>query len=72
MLREGGLADPEPARVTNALLEGIRRAGMGRLPMPDTAKEIRQRIEFLRRIDRGWPDVSDEGLEAGAKRSDAA
>ena len=33
--------------------------------MPDTAKEIRQRIEFLRRIDRGWPDVSDAGLEAG-------
>ena len=64
VLREGAVADPEPERVTNALLDGIRRSGIGRLPWPEAAKAIRQRIEFLRRIDQGWPDMSDAGLEA--------
>ena len=58
------LADPEPERVTDALLEGIRRTGVGRLPWSEPAKGVRQRIEFLRRIDQEWPDVSDAGLEA--------
>jgi ATP-dependent helicase HrpB len=64
VLREGTLADPEPERVTDALLEGIRRTGVGRLPLSEPAKGVRQRIEFLRRIDQEWPDVSDTGLEA--------
>ena len=63
-LREGTLADPEPERVTDALLEGIRRTGLGRLPLSELAKGVRHRIEFLRRIDQKWPDVSDTGLEA--------
>ena len=56
--------DPESERVTDALLEGIRRTGVGRLPLSKLAKGVRQRIEFLRRIDQKWPDVSDTGLEA--------
>ncbi len=64
VLREGALADPEPERMTGALLEGIRRTGVGCLPLSETAKGGRQRIEFLRRIDQEWPDVSDLGLEA--------
>ncbi len=64
VLREGALADPEPERMTDALLEGIRRTGVGCLPLSETAKGVRQRIEFLRRIDQEWPDVSDLGLEA--------
>ncbi len=64
VLREGGLADPDPERVTNALLEGIRSIGIGGLPWPETATGIRQRIAFLRRIDGGWPDLSDTALEA--------
>jgi len=50
--------------VTDALLEGIRRTGVGCLPWSEMAKGVRQRIEFLRRIDQEWPDVSDAGLEA--------
>ena len=34
VLREGTLSDPDPERVTNALLEGIRRGGLGRLRGP--------------------------------------
>jgi ATP-dependent RNA helicase HrpB len=63
VLREGVLGNPEPEKVTNALLEGIRRCGLDRLPWPEAAKGIRQRVAFLRRIDEGWPDLGDAALE---------
>ncbi|HKU60552.1 MAG TPA: ATP-dependent helicase HrpB [Gemmatimonadales bacterium] len=64
VLREGPLNDPEPERVTNALLGGIGKAGIGRIPWPPAALVLRQRIAFLRRIDERWPDLSDAALEA--------
>jgi ATP-dependent helicase HrpB len=64
VLREVSLADVAPERVADALLDGIRRMGVGRLPWPESAKGIRQRIQFLRRIHEGWPDLSDAALEA--------
>jgi ATP-dependent helicase HrpB len=64
VLHEGAMSDPDPERVTNALLDGIRRVGVGRLPWTEGATGIRQRVEFLRRIERDWPDVSDAALEA--------
>jgi ATP-dependent helicase HrpB len=64
VLREVPLSDPDPERVTKALLEGIRRGGLGRLPWPEGATRTRQRIAFLRRIDQGWPDLSDAALGA--------
>jgi ATP-dependent helicase HrpB len=64
VLREGTLGDPDPERVTNALLEGIRRRGLDRLPWSEAAVGIRQRVAFLRRLDEGWPDLSDAALEA--------
>jgi ATP-dependent helicase HrpB len=65
VLREAPLRDADPQLVTDALLEGIRRDGVGALPWSDSARTLRQRVGFLRQLDSGWPDWSDAGLEAG-------
>ncbi|MET8813325.1 ATP-dependent helicase HrpB [Streptomyces sp. NPDC004549] len=59
------LADPETALVRAALLEGLRREGLGLLRWSEGATALRRRLAFLR-AQRGepWPDVSDEALYA--------
>ncbi|MFJ6543802.1 ATP-dependent helicase HrpB [Streptomyces sp. NPDC091385] len=59
------LADPEPAVVRAALLDGLRREGLGLLRWSEGATALRRRLAFLR-AQRGepWPDVSDEALYA--------
>lgn len=57
------LKSPEPALVREALLDGLRREGLGLLRWSPHARELRQRLAFLHReVGRGWPDVSDEAL----------
>ncbi|WCN00775.1 ATP-dependent RNA helicase [Streptomyces sp. M92] len=59
------LADPDPSLVRNALLEGLRREGLGLLRWPADAEVLRQRLAFLRqRLGDPWPDVSDDALHA--------
>jgi ATP-dependent helicase HrpB len=60
------LAAPDPAAVTTALLEGIRREGLGALPWTDAARSLQSRVAFLARLDAdsGWPDLSDPHLLA--------
>ncbi|WP_018545696.1 ATP-dependent helicase HrpB [Streptomyces sp. LaPpAH-108] len=61
------LADPEPELVRAALLDGLRREGLGLLKWSEGAAALRRRLAFLRaRLGEPWPDVSDEALYARA------
>jgi ATP-dependent helicase HrpB len=65
VLSDQGLPDPDPEQVRQALLDGIRRAGVPSLPWTRELYQWRARVAFLRRIDgpeSDWPDVSDEVL----------
>ncbi|WP_329121835.1 ATP-dependent RNA helicase [Streptomyces sp. NBC_01353] len=58
-LREG--ADPELVR--SALLDGLRREGLGLLRWSRESEELRQRLGFLHRVlGEPWPEVTDESL----------
>jgi ATP-dependent helicase HrpB len=60
---------PDSEDLANALLTGIRTEGIGILPWTVHAKRLRQRVEFMRRIDPNrWPDWSDAGLTASMER----
>lgn len=63
VLGDAALRDPDPARVAEALLEGVRRLGVAALPWSDAARRVRERLGFLHALDPAWPDVSDLALE---------
>ncbi|MEP6572438.1 MAG: ATP-dependent helicase HrpB [Gemmatimonadota bacterium] len=63
ILSEAPLREPDPAHVLATLLEGIRREGLAVLPWTDSAQGVRQRAEFLRRLEPDLPDLSDATLE---------
>ncbi|HEX8212736.1 MAG TPA: ATP-dependent helicase HrpB [Longimicrobium sp.] len=65
VLRESHLADADPERITAALLDGLRERGLAALPWSKGARQLQERLVFLRRADASWPDASDEGLLAG-------
>ncbi|MET7932286.1 ATP-dependent helicase C-terminal domain-containing protein [Streptomyces sp. NPDC005322] len=57
------LAAPDPALVREALLEGLRREGLGLLRWSAQAAAVRQRLAFVHReLGEPWPDVSDAAL----------
>ncbi|WP_030167537.1 ATP-dependent RNA helicase [Streptomyces sp. NRRL S-813] len=59
------LADPDPGRVRNALLDGLRREGFRLLRWSPDAEVLRLRLAFLHRhLGEPWPDVGDEALHA--------
>ncbi|EGX60756.1 ATP-binding RNA helicase [Streptomyces zinciresistens K42] len=59
------LREADPARVREALLDGLRREGFGLLRWTPDARVLRQRLAFLRlRLGEPWPDVGDEALHA--------
>jgi ATP-dependent helicase HrpB len=62
VLREGPTRDPDPARVTAALLQGIRETGAEALPWTSPARAVQARVGFVGRLEGGWPDLSDEAL----------
>jgi ATP-dependent helicase HrpB len=62
VLEDHPLAQPNPADVTNAMLEGIRKEGVDRLPWSDAARRLRARLAFVHYLQPDWPDQSDEGL----------
>lgn len=56
---------PDPEKVTAALLQGLRSAGVGELGWTRQLRQWQARVLFLRRVlgaDQ-WPDISDERLE---------
>lgn len=56
---------PDAAMVEQALLDEVRRKGVGALGWGERAGGLRERVAFLRVNDPGWPDLSDAALEAG-------
>ncbi|MFO0774512.1 MAG: ATP-dependent helicase HrpB [Nitrospiraceae bacterium] len=65
VLRDQGLSQPDPEAVRACLCQGIRRAGLSRLPWTQEVDQWRARVALLRRVggmDSGWPDLSDEAL----------
>ncbi|MGA5195053.1 ATP-dependent helicase HrpB [Streptomyces exfoliatus] len=53
----------EPVLVREALLDGLRREGLGLLRWSREAGELRQRLAFLHReLGEPWPDVADDSL----------
>ncbi|MFH8242470.1 ATP-dependent RNA helicase [Streptomyces sp. NPDC018321] len=59
------LAAPDSSLLRDALLEGLRREGLGLLRWPADAEVLRQRLAFLRRrLGDPWPDVSEDALHA--------
>ncbi|MEU6167627.1 ATP-dependent helicase HrpB [Streptomyces tanashiensis] len=56
-------AGAEPALVREALLDGLRREGLGLLRWRREAGELRERLAFLHReLGAPWPDVADGAL----------
>ncbi|MFE5510755.1 ATP-dependent helicase HrpB [Streptomyces sp. NPDC056529] len=56
-------AGADRALVREALLDGLRREGLGLLRWSREAGELRERLAFLRReVGEPWPDVSEEAL----------
>lgn len=57
---------PAEASAANAdiLARGIAGLGIGLLPWTKAQRQLRERVDFLRRaeLEQGWPDLSDEGL----------
>jgi ATP-dependent helicase HrpB len=62
VLDESPLPRPDPARLRQAVLDGVRSRGLSVLPWSDRARRIRERLAFLHRLDPSWPDVSDQVL----------
>lgn len=57
------LKQPDPALVREALVEGLRREGLGLLRWTRDTGALRERLAFLHReLGEPWPDVSDEAL----------
>jgi ATP-dependent helicase HrpB len=53
------------ARVAAALLEGVRVKGVANLPCwTDETRQLRARIDFLHRRVEGWPEPTDEAIQA--------
>ncbi|GAA4928112.1 ATP-dependent RNA helicase [Actinoplanes utahensis] len=57
------LADPDPARLREALVAGLRAEGLGLLTWSRNAEELRNRLAFAHAaLGEPWPDVSDTAL----------
>lgn len=65
VLSEQALSHPDSALIEQALLDGVRRAGIRTLAWTPELEQWRARIHFLRHLegtDSTWPDLSDETL----------
>ncbi|MFD4128846.1 ATP-dependent helicase HrpB [Streptomyces globisporus] len=59
------LKQPDPELVRGALVEGLRREGLGLLRWTRDTEQLRSRLAFLHRVPGApWPDVSDGALLA--------
>jgi len=57
------LRRPDPQRLAATILAEVARQGVGVLPWPPAAVELRQRMAFLHhQVGEPWPDVSDAAL----------
>ncbi|MCA1273067.1 ATP-dependent helicase HrpB, partial [Streptomyces sp. 7G] len=59
------LKQPDPELVRGALVDGLRREGLGLLRWNRDTEQLRSRLAFLHRVlGAPWPDVSDAALLA--------
>ncbi|MFU8851445.1 ATP-dependent RNA helicase [Micromonospora sp. SL1-18] len=66
-LADRPLAAPDQELVADAVLAGLRRAGLGLLTWTPEATALRRRLAFCRQaLGDEWPDVSEAALLAGA------
>ena len=64
-LRSEALPRPDPQRLRDAFLEGIRKNGLDCLPWRPKLRVWQARVNFLHRLLNGqWPDLSDAHLTA--------
>ncbi|MGW1405893.1 ATP-dependent helicase HrpB [Streptomyces sp. NPDC002403] len=57
------LKQPAPGPVREALVEGLRREGLGLLRWTRESEQLRERLAFLHReLGAPWPDVSQDAL----------
>ncbi|UJB41479.1 ATP-dependent helicase HrpB [Streptomyces sp. A1-5] len=62
-LSAGALGAPDPGLLRDAVVEGLRREGLGLLRWTAGATAVRQRMAFLHReLGAPWPEVSDAAL----------
>ncbi|WP_412747109.1 ATP-dependent helicase HrpB [Krasilnikovia sp. MM14-A1004] len=66
-LTERRLDAPDPQRLRAAVLDGLRREGLGLLTWTDAAARLRQRLAFAHAaLGEPWPAVDDAALLAAA------
>ncbi|MGC2855496.1 ATP-dependent helicase HrpB [Novispirillum sp. DQ9] len=66
VLDDKPLPAPDPARLAEGLIDGIRRTGPHVLPWDKRSEQLRARIAFLHAAEGApWPDVCDTALLAG-------
>jgi ATP-dependent helicase HrpB len=63
-VEEVSLGAPDKGQVADLLKGEVEREGLKGLRWGERASALRARLAFLRGLDDGWPDVSDEGLMA--------
>ncbi|HJX18494.1 MAG TPA: ATP-dependent helicase HrpB [Acidiferrobacterales bacterium] len=66
VLDSAPLKKADPGKLRAAMLEGVRRMGLGALPWTDEARQWQARVLSLRQWfpEENWPDVSDTALAA--------
>jgi ATP-dependent helicase HrpB len=64
VVEEVSLGAPDKGRIADLLKGEIERDGLKGLRWGERSSALRARLAFLRELDDGWPDVSDEGLTA--------
>jgi ATP-dependent helicase HrpB len=61
-LEERVIANPDPGLVLQALLDDVRRRGLGALPWGGVSNALRARAAFLHTLDPTTPDLSEAAL----------
>lgn len=65
-LHERRVDKPDPSRMLDAMLTGVRELGLSALPWTKPARALQTRLVFAKRCDERaatpWPDVSDAAL----------
>ena len=58
------IAQPDPARFADALVDAVRKVGLDVLPWTETTRQWRERVRCLHvwMPEQTWPDLSDEML----------
>jgi ATP-dependent helicase HrpB len=64
LLSGGHDSRADPSAIEAALMEGVRRHGIGLLPWSDAARSLRKRADFARGFEPGLADLSDGALLA--------